>query len=129
MISSSSVSIVLSFCDLFRESDKGSSVATIAASKFKAKVGFNVSNIGPFVFSNGFKGLITVTWDRFYSKGLANGFDLMGFCIVGDEDISICSLNNDVALVIYRDGISRIKCSRLHKYLFDVRFIGSDVPF
>lgn len=129
MISSSSVSIVLSFCDLFRESDEGSCVATIAASKFKAKVGFNVSNIGPFVFSNGFKGLITVTGKGFCGEGLANGLDLMGFSIVSDKDVSVCGLDNDVALVIYRDGISRVKCSRLHKYLFDVRFIGSDVPF
>ena len=26
--------------------------------------------------------------------------------------------------VVHRDGISRVKCKRLHKYLFDVRFIS-----
>ena len=69
-----------------------------------------------------------MTGKGFCGEGLANGLDLMGFSIVGDKDISICSLNNDVALVIYRDGISGVK-KRLHKYLFDVRFIGFDVPF
>ena len=64
-----------------------------------------------------------MTWDRFYSKGLANGLDLMSFRIVGNKNISVCSLNNDVALVIYRDGISRVKCKRLHKYFVDVRFM------
>ena len=69
-----------------------------------------------------------MTWDRFCGESLANGLDLMGFSIVSDKDVSVCGLDNDVALVIYRDGISRVK-KRLHKYLFDVRFIDFDVPF
>ena len=123
MILSSSVSIVLSFCDLFREGNEGSCVATIGASELKAKVSFNVSNGRPFVFSNGFKGLITVTGKGFCGEGLANGLDLMSFSIVSDKDVSVCGLDNNVALVFYRDGISGVK-KRLHKYLFDVRFMG-----
>ena len=125
MISSSSVSIVLSFCDLFREGNEGSCVATIGASELKAKIGFNVSNGCPFVFSNGFKGLVTVTRKGFCGKRLANGLDLMGICIIGDKDIGVCGLDNDVALVFYRDGISGVKCKRLHKYFVDVKFIST----
>ena len=64
-----------------------------------------------------------MTWDRFCGESLANGLDLMGFSIVSDKDVSVCGLDNDVALVIYRDGISGVKCSRLHKYFVDVRFM------
>ena len=123
-MSSSSVSIILSFCDLFRESDESSCVATIGTRKLKAKVGLNVSNSRPFVFCDGFKGLITVTRKGFCGKGLANRLDLMGFSIVSDKDISVCGLDNNVALVVYRDGISGVKCKRLHKYFVDVRFMG-----
>ena len=65
-----------------------------------------------------------MTWDRFCGESLANGLDLMGFSIVSDKDVSVCGLDDDVALVIYRDGISGVKCKRLHRYFVDVRFIS-----